>query len=152
MKACLRFVLVCAVCTSLGCSEEVPLRTAVVGKWLNVDGGEDSIEFRRNGSFVVAGQHKRDFIRGRYTFLNDRNIEMRFRFQLGSDWRPRWMPPGVRRSPVIRCYTKFVGDALELRPRGRIQIDNFVQYVEFDRMQFDRVETNTDENAAAAAR
>lgn len=145
-------VVVCAALASSGCSHEVPLRTAIVGKWLNVDGGQDTIEFRRDGSFTVAGQRKREVIRGRYKFLNDRNIEMQFRFQDGNDWRPRWMPPGVRRSPVIRCYTKFFGEVLELRPRGRIQTANFDQYVEFDLMRFDRMETEADEDTAVAAR
>lgn len=146
----LRLALGCGVLLLPSCSsqtwfaDEPPLPAAIVGKWLNVDGGADSITFDADGSFIVAGQRKRDVIRGRYTLLNDRNIEMRFRFADGSDWRPRWMPPGVRKSPVIRCYVRFFGDELELRPRGRIQAENFDQYIEFNWMRFDRVAEEAD--------
>ncbi len=137
------FAATCVALASSGCKEDVPLHTSIVGKWVNVDRGEDSIEFRDDGSLVVSGQTKRDAIGGRYVLLNDENIEMTFRFQDGNEWRPRWMPPGVRRSPIVRSYVRFFGEVLELRPRGRIQAKDFDQFIEFGAIRFDRVEDET---------
>ncbi|MEX2188050.1 MAG: hypothetical protein WD875_14690 [Pirellulales bacterium] len=120
------------------------MRADIVGKWINVDGGDDGIEFQGDGSLVVAGRKKSEVILGDYTFLNDENFEMTLRFQEGNPWRPRWMPPGVRQLPVVRCYAKFFGDVLELRPRGRIQAKDFDQYIEFGMIRFDPMPEDAD--------
>lgn len=122
-----------------GCSRDESLSAALVGKWSNVDQGQDTFEFRADGSLRIAGQRKRDAIAGEYRFLDDANVEMRFRFPEGNPWRPRWMPPGMNRDPMMRAYVRFAGDVLELRPRAHIQSGNIDQFIEFGVLRFDRI-------------
>jgi hypothetical protein len=137
-------VLVLASCAA----EEVPPRTAIHGRWLNADTQADRIEFRDEGSLLIAGDRKGQRIWGTYSFLNDVNIEMRLRFAEDNPWRPAWMPPGVRKNPVVRARLYFAGDRLNMRPRGQIKADHFDQYIEFGTLRFDRMPEETDTNVA----
>jgi hypothetical protein len=139
MRAYCSFMVATTLALLPGCNGKEPLDSALLGKWSNVDQGQDTIAFRDDGSLEIAGLRKRDLIRGDYEFLDDDNVEMTFHFPESHDWRPRWMPPGMKKDPNMRAYVRFFGDVLELRPRAHIKTGDVDQYVEFGVLRFDRV-------------
>jgi hypothetical protein len=131
-------VVIIALATAFsGCRAERPLDDAILGRWVNVDEGSDTLELREDGSFQIKGPRKRDSIRGTYKFIDKDNVEMKFRIANGEAWHPQWMPPGLLRDPLLRAHVRCTGKTLELRPRGRIRADSFDQFVEFPTIRYE---------------
>ena len=137
------------------CSVDESEQNAIIGYWINAAGESDALEFRPNGSLAITGLRKSDVIRGTYDFLDEDDIEINLHFETRNEWRPAWMPPGVRRDPVLRARLSFTGDTLEFRPRGQIKADHIEQFIEFGLLQFRRAappeeDSNVAEGPAAA--
>jgi hypothetical protein len=137
----IEFVLIVSIAGVLlaGCREEQPLPDAIVGKWINDADGGDTLELRDDGSLQINGPRRHDRVRGNYKFIDEDNIEMKFRFADGAEaWHPKWMPPGLLRDPLMRAHVQCTGDSLELRPRGRVKADNIDQFIEFPTIRYNR--------------
>jgi hypothetical protein len=156
-QSCLLSIATIAASSLLAsCSAEKHEQNAILGYWINDAGEADALEFFPDGSLSITGLRKSDRIRGSYRFLDDDNIEMNLRFEARNEWRPTWMPPGVRRDPVLRARLSFSGDTsgdtLEFRPRGQIKADRIEQFIEFGLLRFRRAEPpEEDPNATDGA-